>query len=218
MNVYILTGPGEVGKRQHLLQIKRQFDKTAITEYDLKTHDLTTVKDALLSTPLFTNTKLVILENPPAALDLAEFTISAQLTLVILIQQLPVSSSLFKSAKEVKAKLIDFAPQKELSAFPFIDALIEKKGIALFELMKLLEQYGAMYVFSMIYYLLRRNILPLPKNNFTSKKIAVQKRKYKLTDFTIMYQKTLETEYKIKSGLISDTLGLTRLVQLYILI
>lgn len=218
MNVYILTGPGEVGKRQHLLQIKRQFDKTAITEYDLKTHDLTTVKDALLSTPLFTNTKLVILENPPAALNLAEFTFFYQLTLVVLIQQLPVSSSLFKSAKEVKAKFIDFAPQKELSSFPFIDALIEKKGTALFELMKLLEQYGAMYVFSMIYYLLRRNILPLPKNNFTSKKIAVQKRKYKLTDFTIMYQKTLETEYKIKSGLISDTLGLTRLVQSYILI
>lgn len=216
MNVYILTGSGEVGKRQHLLQIKRQFDKTAITEYDLKTHDLTTVKDSLLSTPLFTNTKLVILENSPAALNLAEFTTSTQLTLVILIQQLPVSSLLFKSAKEVKAKLIDFAPQKELSAFPFIDALIEKRGTALSELMKLLEQYGAMYIFSMIYYLLRRNLLPLPKNNLISKKIAVQKREYKLTDFTIMYQKTLETEYKIKSGFISDTLGLTRLVQLYI--
>lgn len=213
MNVYILTGPGEVGKRQHLLQIKLQFDKTAITEYDLKTHDLTTVKDSLLSTPLFTNTRLVILENSPAALNLAEFIGSYQLTLVILTQQLPVSSLLFKSAKKLKAKIIDFAPQKELSAFPFIDALIEKQGTALSKLMKLLEQYGAMYVFSMIYYLLRRNILPLPKNNLISKKIAVQKRKYKLTDFIIMYQTTLETEYKIKSGFVSDKLGLTQLVQ-----
>lgn len=216
MTVFILTGLGEISKRQYLLKLKQHFDNTAIIERDLKTHDISAVKDYLISSPLFTDTRLVILENSPSFLNLEELATSKQLTLVILTSQLSASSTLFKSAKLLKAKIIDFAGEKEISAFPFIDGLIERKSVALSELVKLLEIYGGMYVLSMVYYLFRRNILPLPKNMFFRKKITTQKSKYNFTDFANMYQKSLQTEYKIKSGLVSEKLGLTRLVQLLI--
>lgn len=214
MKTILLYGPGEVGKRTENLRIKKQFLPEDITTVDLKQGSLDSLQNAVRSVQLFsTNKRLVIGENVSDKFDLTLFTFREEsLTLLLLANLLRSDATLLQSAKKIKAQVFNFEGEKEVLAFPFLDALIEKKKSAFVELEKLLDGYGGMYILSMIFYLLRRNILPLPSSPFAQNKILQQKKKHTHKDWIRFYQLTLETEFKIKSGLIGEKLGLTNLV------
>lgn len=211
MNVLILTGSGEIGKRDTILKIKKEFDETAVSYIDSSQSALENLDNILAASPLFDQNRLIILQNPPQSLDLTKIYQLNNATLVITSGQIRVDSLLFKSAKKLKAKIINFEGERELLAFPYLDSLIEQKQGAFLELEKLLDEYGGVYVLSMIYYLLRRNILPMPSSVFAQKKIRSQKERYHSGDWERLYRVTLDTEFKIKSGLLEEKLGLTNL-------
>lgn len=213
MKIIVLYGPGEVGKRTEALKIRKQFSPEDITVVDSKQSSQDSVQNILQSTQLFSvGKRLVVYDNVSEKLDLSHLTSGEEtLTLLILAASLRNDSMLLQSAKKVKAALMQFEGEREVSAFPFLDALIEKKKTCFLELEKLLDEYGGIYVLSMIFYLLRRNILPLPPSPFAQKKIMQQKKGYSFTDWKRLYQLTLETEFKIKSGLINERVGLTGL-------
>lgn len=214
MKTIILYGPGEVSKRAHLLNIRRSFDKDSITEVDAKQVSFGGIRTLLQSNSLFSEKRLVIIEHLGEDVDLETLIVNdPALTVVIFSGTLLATRTLLKSAAKIKAQILNFEGEKEISAFPFLDALIEKRPQALVELKKLEEEYGQMYVITMIYYLFRRNLLPLPKSDFLQKKIVSQKRIYQNKDFGTLYKLTLETEYKIKSGLIDPSAALGVLVQ-----
>lgn len=218
MNTIILYGPGEVSKRVALSKIKKEYTLDSITTVDLKVKDLADLEVALVSTSLFeAGKRLVVVENAPESLRLANLNQSdPNLTLVIVAGSPKANSTFLSDAKSLQAKLYLFEGEKEVSAFPFLDALIEGKRGAYVELDKLLKEYGGMYVYSMIYYLLRRNILPLPQSDFARKKITQQKQKYNTEDFIKFYQLTLESEFSIKKGIMPEDLSLTNLVSDFI--
>lgn len=158
--------------------------------------------------------RLVVVENVPDKMDLEAFKKTAgEVTLVLLAAHPTSTAPILQTAKKLGAKIYSFEGEKELTAFPFLDNLIEGKKEVFLELDKLLLGYGGMYTLTMIYYLLRRNILPLPSSDFMKKKIQKQKQEFSLKDFEKFYQKTLETEFKIKSGLTDEKNALTSLVR-----
>lgn len=214
MNIIVLHGPGEVAKRHFLIDQKQTFSTESITVLDGKQSSLSQIKTSLSSGSLFDAKRLIIIENATDDLDLNELQSSdPDLTLIIVGQSPSPTKTILKTASSVKAKLHSFEGEKEVSAFPFLDALIEKKTQALVELDKLLEEYGEMYVLTMIYYLWRRNILPPPASSFAAGKIAAQKINYSNTDFAEYYARTLDAEAKIKSGALPGRLAVKHLVQ-----
>ncbi len=214
MNLIVLYGPGEVSKRAALAKIKKEYTPDSMIILDLKVKNKADLEVALASTSLFDGGKrLVVAENAGDTLSLKNIKLNDQnLTLVVVAGSLKTVSVLLSDAKSLQAKIYLFEGEKEISAFPFLDALVEGKSAAYVELNKLLGQYGGMYVYSMIYYLLRRNILPLPQSDFAKKKIIQQKQKYKEEDFIKFYKLTLESEFSIKKGILPENLALTKLV------
>lgn len=213
MKVVVLHGPGEVAKRNQIFRIKAQSGASEVVELDLKQADLSQLQTCLISPSLFAGSKLVVAENPSSSLNLEGLRGDCDVTLVLVSPQLNPAAALLKSALRLGAKIIAFEGEKELSAFPFIDALIEQKKEAFVQLNKLLDEYGGVYVLSMIYYSLRRNFLPLPASAYARKKILAQRERYQLADWPRFYRLALEADFGIKSGLAEERLALTALVQ-----
>lgn len=216
MKIILFYGPGEIGKRNESLKIRKSFGE-AVKVIDLKQSGLPALEMELVSNSLFENgSKLVVAENPTDSLNMESLKGDENITLLLLAGNLKSDSVLFKSAAKVKAKIIPFEGEKELSAFPFLDALIEGKKSAFLELEKLLEEYGGVYILTMVYYLLRRNFLP-QTSSFMQNKVKSQKEKYQESDWSKLYRMALETDAKLKSGLGSEKIILTDLVQKIIL-
>lgn len=215
MKVLVFSGLGEIQKKSAIIKVKRQFPEEAVTYLDLKHATNDDLELALASNSLFNiGSRLVIVQNAPDNLDLERLQYSnSDLTMLVVPVSSKPATTLISSAKKIGAKVLMFEGEKELSAFPFLDSLIEQKTQALVELDKLLVEYGGMYVLSMIYYLLRRNFLPLPSSMFARKKIEQQRRRYQLVDWLKFYQITLTIDYAIKKGVMSEKLGLIYLVQ-----
>lgn len=217
MKIVILHGPGEVSKRAEVLKIKKQFPQDSVAVVDLKQAGLEFLQSVLNSVQLFAlGKRLVICENAGEKLDLSKLQGGDDVNLLIVAANPRSDSLLLQTAKKLQLPVLLFEGAKETSVFPFLDALVERKKQALVELEKLLDEYGEMYVLSMIFYLLRRNILPLPLSAFLQKRISEQKKGYTAKDWANLYLLTLETEFKIKSGLLDSRLGLTTLAHKFI--
>lgn len=218
MKVIVLYGPGEVGKRSFLLKIKKSFLENAVTTVDFKQAGLEKLNLLISSTPLFLESeRLIIAENVGDETDLNKVSGASDLTLLLVALQPKATSKLLKSAKETGAMLTPFEAEKELSAFLFLDNLLEQKQSALLELKKLLSEYGAMYLLSMVFYALRRNILPLPQSSFMEGKIKAQKQKYEDSEWEKLYRLALVAEYNIKSGNSLEEIELVRLTEAIVL-
>lgn len=218
MKTILLLGPGEIGKRNEALKIKKQFSTENIVQLDFKEVGLKELGIQLVSTSLFsTGERLVVAENIADNFDLEKLRSGDEsVTFLILGGNPKTDSLLLQSAKKTHARILLFEGEKELTAFPFLDSLIEGKTQAFIELEKLCLDYGGMYILTMIYYLLRRNLLPLPSSSFMQKKIKSQKQKYQSQDWSKFYYQTLKTEFEIKSGIITEEIGLKSLVQIFI--
>ncbi len=218
MKVIILSGPGEVNKRIEMSRVKQQFSGSTVSVYDLSVNKLSDIDLALTSQSLFDELdKLIIIENTPDDLDLKKLVKKDNPATLLFLASTPKTlSGLLSSAREIKAKIINFEVEKEVSAFPYLDGLIEGKQSVFEELQKLLNEYGGMYILSMIYYLLRRNILPLPESVFMQKKINAQKQKIPTDVWPQLYKVALKTDFTIKSGNLPENIALTKLTQEFI--
>lgn len=204
-----------MGKRNQALRIRRQFPLESVIQFDFKQSDLKDLEVLFVSPSLFeTGPRLIVTENTPDKLDLEQFKNSDDNLTWLLIAGSPRADSLLlQSAKKVKASVYVFEGEKELTAFPFLDALLEGKKQTFAELQKLMAEYGAMYILTMIYYGLRRNLLPLPASSFVRQKIIRQKKLYLQSDWIELYYLTLTAEYKIKSGKLPEEVAFVSLIQ-----
>lgn len=218
MKIVVLYGPGESKKREEAQIIKRQFLPDVTSYFDLSVKKISDIELALSSLSLFDSSdRLMVIENTPDDLDLKKLVkINNSTTLLFLALSPRANSKLLSSAKEINAKAINFEAEKEVSAFSYLDNLIEGKKEAFGELQKLLDGYGGMYVLSMIYYLLRRNLLPSPPSSFMQNKIRSQTQGFILEDWQKLYLLTLKTDFAIKSGILPENIALTKLTQEFV--
>ncbi|MDD2822655.1 MAG: hypothetical protein PHQ59_01105 [Candidatus Daviesbacteria bacterium] len=218
MKIVVLAGPGEVNKRSEMLSLKQKFQSDAIYSFDLSSGNLKDIEQCLTSQSLFNNLeKLLIVENTPDDLDLKKLVKKDNTATMLFLASNPKAvSKLLTSAKEINAKIMNFEAEKEISAFSYLDALIEGRQEAFEEMQKLLNIYGGMYVLAMIYYLLRRNMLPMPASTFMQKKIKAQKQKLTKIDFENLYQMIIKTDFSIKSGNLPENIAIVTLTQKFV--
>lgn len=217
----LLHGPGEIRKRDELLKIKDRFKAESIVTLEMQKSGEMQLKDVLRAVPLFDEEKLVVAENIVAGLDLgkalpAKLTENVNLVLVA-SSTLPASSVILKEVQKRGGRAMNFEAEGETSVFPYLDSLIEGRAQAYVELEKLQAEYGSMYLLSMICYLLRRNFLPLPASGFMRVKVKSQKEKVKrMSKWADLYRYSLETEYKIKKGILDEKLGVWLLTDYFL--
>lgn len=213
MKLIVIHGNGLVSQQAKLLQIKKEFDSLAILEIDSTEKDFASVVVEIANLQLFSQKRLIILENFDSV-DLSRLPKDENLTVVLrFTKPLPSESPFLKEASSLKAQIIALNEEQEKNIFPFLDDLAEGNSTAMVQLNKLLDQFGGQYLLTMIFYMLRRLII-LPKKlpPFIINKLKKQRQLLGVAKIEKLYQMSLETDFKIKSGLMEERIGLTRLV------
>lgn len=207
MKLILLHGNFQTALIKKVSEIKSSFDPLAITELSQGS-----VGSNFSSKSLFTDKQLVILENPDV--DTLEKSINANDTdLTILVRfskTLEKSSVIFKKIVELKGEILNFDETSENTIFPFLDLIgnLNKKSYIEFE--KNYDEFGGQYLLSMLAYFLRRMVQkPKTTSDFMIQKIQTQKRNFGAEKITKLYRELIETDYKIKQGLLEEKMGVT---------
>ena len=216
MKLIILHGNGLVSKSLKTSQIKKEFESLSIVEISGKDAPFSQAVINFSTPQLFSDKRLVILENfNPEEVDFAKFPQDETLTILLNFPKpLPQNSKLLKDALSKNAQIILLSEAEEKNIFPFLDSLGNKDPRSLSSLDRLLNDFGGQYILTMIFYMLRR-LIQNPKKlpPFIIQKIEKQKQNFPLEKITSLYKTALETDYKIKSGLFEEKIGITLLAR-----
>lgn len=214
--IYLFHGSGQLGMLTKVSEIRKGLEPLEIHEYSGKEKNWGEVVGEISSSGLFSSKRLVILEDFQDVV-LEKLPGSPDLTIILkFTKSLLANSTLLKNLPQ-GVQVIIFPEEKETPIFPLIDLLAEKNPRALGELDKHQEEWGGQYILTMIFYMLRRFILPqksLPA--FALKKIESQRKNFPLEKIRDYYHQVLETDYKIKEGLIEERIALYLLAEKFI--
>lgn len=211
MQLIVIHGNGLSAISQKVSEIKKGFDNVSTTEINSKERDFDQAVVAVATPSLFSEKRLVVLEDFEK-IDASKLPADGDLTVVLRFsKQLPATSGILKQ----KGQIINLSERDEKNIFPFLDKLADKNQDAAVEIDKFLEGFGGQYLLTMIFYLLRR-MVQTTKPGFMAGKIEKQKKNFPLERIKTLYKDSLETDFKIKSGLIEEKLGLTLLVNKFL--
>lgn len=213
MNLIIIHGNGLSAISNKLVSIKKGFESLDILTINAQEKSLNAALMEILTGQLFSQKRLVVLEDFED-FDLDKLPDGEDITIVFRINEaLDTNSPLLKSAGKHKTQIFQYSEKDETSIFPFLDNLAEKKAQVFVDLEKYLNEWGGQYVLTMIFYLLRRMVIPAKKlPEFVAKKIERQKKNFSLERMNQLYKDAIETDFKIKSGLIEEKTAIVMLV------
>lgn len=210
MKQLLLHGPAIVSSRKKLSEIKKKFEQDNIIVFEQGT-DTGQILTNLQSGSLFGGERLVILENCPE--DFTPLTHTTNpLTLIFWFDHE------IDTKKYPNTEILFFPEGKEISVFPFLDYLGNKSNNAFLELDKLKKVgFASQYIITMILYLLR-NLVATPKGakDFVKNKNARMRKNFSESELINTYQFVLNTDFKIKSGLIEEAQAEFLLVNLFL--
>lgn len=204
MKVVALHGPAISASRKKLTEIKQKFDTNDVVTFE-KGSEISDILASLQTVSMFEENRLVVLENPPEDFTFESLTNYDSLNLVIWydheIKNIP------KSAEVLSAQILFFPETREISVFPFLDKLGMKEKQAFVEMNKLKQAgYDTQYLITMIFYLLR-NLVATPKTSkdFVRNKNERMRRNFSPEELINLYKFVLETDFKMKNGLIETS-------------
>lgn len=215
MSITLIHGNAVIAIANRVNSFKKDFDALSVSEFNGKSLNLSQVLPNVTTGGLFSEEKLVILEDFETDLELDRLPSGEDITLILKFNKpLSANSKLIKSAQLKKINIINLTEKDETSIFPFLDGLSEKNKLVVKDLDNLINEMGGQYLLTMIFYMLRRLVVT-PKNlpPFILKKIENQKKNFPSKKVAELYKQALETDLKIKTGIIDEKLGLTLLVQ-----
>ncbi|MEK7616603.1 MAG: hypothetical protein AAB414_00950 [Patescibacteria group bacterium] len=204
MKLLLLHGAGITSSRKKLTDLRSKFDPNNIVVLGEEC-SLQEINNNLVSTPLFSTDRLVILENPPEDYIFDLSLITYHLSLIIWFDyEVSDKKPVISWIKNFKGEIFYFPESKEVSVFPFLDKLGAKEKNAYLEMDKLKEAgYDGQYLITMIFYLLR-NLVSTPKDarDFIKNKMIRMRKNFTAEKLVKLYKFVLETDFKIKSGFI----------------
>lgn len=207
MKVALLHGPAQISSRSKLLEIKKSFTPDEIVTFS-EGSNLQDILGAISTPSLLSINQLIILENPPEDLLLPLIPDSNPLTIILWFDhEVSVKKPILEIVKQIKGEILFFPAEKEASIFPLLDMLGNRDKKAFIELNKLQkthEKFSDMqYLITMIFYLLRI-LLVTPESvaPFVRQKLDKQRKNFSKEELENLYHSTLETDFKIKSGLL----------------
>ena len=210
MKLILIHGSFQDGVYKQLSDIKKDFDPLSITENS----------DAgggfnISSPSLFSEKRLVIIDNPDIKIvEKVVLEKDPDLTIVIKFgKSLEKSSAVLKKVSEAGGQVWVFDESNQTSIFPFLDMLGTKNQNAFREFEKNYPEFGGQYLLTMLAYFLRRMVQkPKTGSDFMRQKILSQKRNFSPEKITGLYREIIETDFKVKQGMIEEKLGMTLLV------
>lgn len=207
MKVVLLHGPALINSRDQLLQFKAGFPEENIITFAKGANS----EDILgtISTPsILGGNQLIILENPPEDLSLDSSLLTTYYSLVIWFDhEVNNKKPILETVRKNSGEILFFPEEKESSIFPFLDLLANRDKKAFTELDKLQKTHekfsDLQYLITMIFYLLR-TLLVTPESAapFIRQKLDKQRKNFSKEELINLYKFVLETDFKIKSGLI----------------
>lgn len=209
MKLLLLHGPAKTASRKKLVEIKQKFDTNNVVVFE-EGSDLQTILGSLVTPSLFSDSQLIILENPPEDFTFDSFDLSDSLTLILWFDH-------EVNQKKLKGEVLFFPEAKEVSVFPFLDYLAAKDKKAFLEADKLKKGgFDIQYFITMVFYLLR-NLIVTPKSApaFVKDKLQRQRKNFNMDQITKVYRDILEIDFKIKSGLLEKDQAEFSLINLF---
>lgn len=206
MKLLLLHGPAINSSRKKLIELKLKFDSSESIVFEKGSTDQD-ITNNLMSTSLFADSRLVILENPAEDFTF-QVALDNPLTLILWFdKQLSEKSNILDFVKKNKGEILNFPEVQEVSVFPFLDYLGNNKKEAFSEMDKL-KKTGAdtQYLITMIFYLLR-NLVVTPKSakDFVRNKNSKMRPNFSPEKLVNLYRFILEADFKIKSGLMENS-------------
>lgn len=202
MKLILIHGSNVVASLNKLKQISHLFDPMSFTRLNSKELDKATFLDQINGVGLFSSERLIVVDNLEVSNLPEKLPESPDLTLVLFFdKELSATNAVLKFVKEQKGEVWVFSEVADKSIFKYLDALELKNKQAYVLLDKLLVDFGDQYLLTMIIYMLRRNIVG-------SKSIFSRAKNLSFNEVKNFYRLVLETDYKIKSGLLEGKMGL----------
>ncbi len=200
----LLHGPAVNNSRNKLNSIREKFDADNVVVFDERS-ETQEIVGSLMTQSIFVGEKLFILENPSEDLNLP--LITSDLVLVIWFDHTVTEKKpIMDWAKKLKAEILFFPEDREVSVFPFLDYLANEDQKAFLEIKKLKNGgFDIFYFLTMTFYLLR-NLVNTPKKapQFVRQKLDKQRKNFDLQKITKLYEEMLELDFKLKSGLLDQ--------------
>lgn len=218
MKLLLLHGLGIISSRRFLSSLKGQFESHAITIFD-KQVTFSDLQAECQGISLFSEKRLIVVENPPPNLAGENLAIDNTITLVFWCNtELTSKSELLQFVKQNRGEIKLFSEAKEMSVFPLLDLLGSRNNKAFIELQKLKEEkIDFQYILTMMFYLLRTFIQPPAKApDFIKRKIAKQRELFGGEEITNIYRSLIDLDYRIKSGLIEKNHAEFLAIQLFL--
>ncbi len=227
MKIILIHGSLQELVSKKVSEIKNNFDLLGISESD--------GSNISLSSPsLFSEKRLLILNDPDMAVveNVLEKNVLAdkdpELTIILRFSKtLEKSSPILKKLTEVKTETFAFIDPHRENIFPLLDMIGNKQSLrsddlknnsAFRELEQNYDEFSGQYVLVMMGYFLRRMIAK-PKSGgsaFMAQKIEAQKRNFNREKIEQSYKDLIETDFKIKQGLLDEKMGVSMLLQKFL--
>ncbi|MDD5147612.1 MAG: hypothetical protein PHV63_03660 [Candidatus Daviesbacteria bacterium] len=204
MKLLALHGSAIEASRRKLGELRKKFDSNNVVVFEEAT-DLQVIKSSLVTSPLFSDQQLIILENPPEDFACDSSLTSDHLSVILWFDhEVSEKKPVMEWVKKNKGQVFYFPESREISVFPFLDFLAAKDKKAFLEAEKLKKaNFDVHYFITMVFYLLR-NLVVTPKTapDFVKKKLIRQRAAFSLEKIEELYRDILEIDFKIKSGLL----------------
>ncbi len=205
MKPLLLHGLAIKASRIKLLEIKKKFPSDNVMEIE-KGEDISVILTNLQSQSLFNTERLIVLENPPEDLSFQE--LDPETSLVIWFDHEVSRKKKIMLWAEKNTQILFFPEGKEITVFPFLDALASKDKKAFLIIASLKEKggYDIFYFLTMALYLLR-SLAVISKNapSFIRQKMERQRKNFSDQEIKQLYKFVLETEFKLKNGLLDQS-------------
>lgn len=205
MKVVLLHGPATNSSRKRLIEIKQKFDQNNIVVFEERSN-IDQIIGNLITTSLFPDEKLFILENPQEDFTCTLYPVPY--TLVFWFDHtITEKKPIMEWVKKSKGEILFFPESREVSVFLFLDYLAAKDMKAFLEIKKLKQgNFDVFYLITMTFYLLR-NLVVTPKNapEFVRQKLEKQRRNFDLEKIPKLYKEILDLDFKLKSGLLDQS-------------
>jgi len=211
MKLILIHGSLQDSALKKVSALKKDYDPLSVTEIGTADSGFN-----LASPGLFSETRLVILENPDLkTVEKAAKQTDPNLTVLIKFNKsLEKASPILKKILQAKGEVYEFNENNQTSIFPLLDMLGTKNKNSFKEFEKNYAEFGGQYLLTMLAYFLRRMIQkPKSGSDFMRQKIESQKRNFPQNQIVKLYREIIKTDFKIKQGLVEEHLGVTMLVQ-----
>jgi len=211
MPVVIFHGDNTALINTKIDEMKKSYPSSAIERFSLKSESFDQLLMKLSTPSFFDDQRLLIVdESDEKKVELEKLTMDANMTLVFSFgKELSSSSGILKWANEKKLRVVGISQPQDKRIFAFLDLLAENDSKALSLLDDLINDFGCVYLLTMIIFLLRRLVLPLGNApSFLEAKLKKQKNNFSEGELNLLYEATLLTDYHIKTGRIEERTGL----------